>query len=446
MKIELLSAFAVAIMMAACSNQESFDSNLNQPVQQTSNIRSYEEAMQIAQTSIEMVDGQAKTRSTTQRKIDLNKTKVYEFNATTRSGGYKIDTLMYVFNFANNEGFAVVSASRQTDGLIAVVESGNYDPTVPTGNPGFDTFMRMAEACIVCEENATVVNEENKARTRGEGQMYQPLYDTIYYKKIDPRITVKWGQGYQMGQYCPNHLCGCSITAAAQIMSYFKYPSSITLTYTGRDVNSTNLDWTDMCGHIYSDDSYNVDEADKQMGRLARQLGELAESDYHSEPNNNYTYTINQNIRSAIQYLGYTVGTITDYDYMITDYAYDFDAGYTLANRLSEGKLIFMVGSNSGNNNHAWVIDGCYYVKCKYYLMVSDDGGVTWYVDHELATYRTCHNHINWGWYGAQNGYFNSWVFNAYNSYQLDPSLYTLNPNQNVNYYNNIKYFTVYHQ
>ena len=39
-----------------------------------------------------------------------------------------------------------MSASRQTDGLIAVTEAGNYDPAVPTNNPGFDMYIKMAEA------------------------------------------------------------------------------------------------------------------------------------------------------------------------------------------------------------------------------------------------------------------------------------------------------------
>ena len=33
-----------------------------------------------------------------------------------------MDTLLYVFNFEDEQGFAVVSAIRQTEGLIAVIE------------------------------------------------------------------------------------------------------------------------------------------------------------------------------------------------------------------------------------------------------------------------------------------------------------------------------------
>lgn len=95
---------------------------------------------------------------------------------------------------------------------------------------------------------------------------------------------MRWGQKQRMGQYCPNGVCGCSNTAAAQIMSYFQYPSSINLTFEERDVNSTALNWTAMCTHQYSNASYNRDEADTQIGRLARQLGKISNSSYHSYP------------------------------------------------------------------------------------------------------------------------------------------------------------------
>lgn len=72
MKKKLISIFALAIMMASCSNQEQIDSDFPKPVpQQTSNIRSYEEALQIAQSSIQIIEGSEKTRSASLRKISL---------------------------------------------------------------------------------------------------------------------------------------------------------------------------------------------------------------------------------------------------------------------------------------------------------------------------------------------------------------------------------------
>ena len=128
--------------------------------------------------------------------------------------------------------------------MIAAFEMESYDPAIPTGNPGFDTYMQMAKVYVA---NTEVIEKEAKVTTTKSSQgiqMCKPVYDTVFFKKINPRISVRWGQKQRMGQYCPNGVCGCSNTAAAQIMSYFQYPSSINLTFEERDVNSTALNWT----------------------------------------------------------------------------------------------------------------------------------------------------------------------------------------------------------
>jgi hypothetical protein len=105
-----------------------------------------------------------------------------------------------------------------------------------------------------------------------------------------------------------------------------------------------------------------------------------------------------------------------------------------------------MGGEKSNNDDgHAWVIDGCYYVKVKYVMQVSYDEGVTWSVYQEQYTYRTCHNHINWGWDGVYNGYFEGSVFNVFSVLQEDSEpIYPLDPEQDLNYCNNIQYFAVW--
>lgn len=265
--------------------------------------------------------------------------------------------------------------------------------------------------------------------------MYKPVYDTIYYQNIAPKISVKWGQGYRMGQYCPNGLSGCCNTAAAQIMSYYKYPTIFPLSYPGCGDPSITINWTAMCNRIYSTHTYNYDSVDEHIGKLARQLGFLSNSTYDSGG----TGTTDSNIRSALMALGYNAGSLTTYNYSNTD------AGYSLANLLAANKLIYMGGYNSDGKGHAWVIDGCKYVKALHRMMVSYDGGITWTIFQELGTYRTCHNHINWGWNGAGNGYFYSWIVDAYNEIQYDDPINSLPSGYNLNYYNNIQYCEIWH-
>ena len=62
-----------------------------------SKIRSFDEAMQIVQSSIKMLEDNAVTRSTSQRKIDVNKTKVCKLRPRTRSGEYRTDSHSHNF-------------------------------------------------------------------------------------------------------------------------------------------------------------------------------------------------------------------------------------------------------------------------------------------------------------------------------------------------------------
>ena len=407
------------------------------------NRRSFAEAVQIAQNSINMLEeDKAVTRSIAPaRKLNL-KDGVKTFRkAGTRSdeANSDNDTLLYVFNFEDNQGFSIVSASRHAEGLIAVVEEGCYDPAVPTGNPGFDTYMDMAKAYVAFKDKEGSEKKTllTKATTR-QNPMYNHVYDTVFYQNIAPRIAVKWGQHYRMGQFCPNYTCGCDITTAAQIMSYFQFPYARALTYTGADVSNTAFSWSYLCNtnHKYADHTYNWDDYDKQIGRLARQLGEDAGAVYHTDGSG--TSTTTSNIRTTIMAWGYNAGSITNYSYA------NVDNTYVIGTLLGQGKLIYMRGTNSDGVGHSWVVDGCKYVKAYERIMISYDG-INWSVFQEVATHKTYHNHINWGWRGEGNGYFYSNILNAYNALNYDPNYYPLPSGQNLNFYNDVKYFTVWH-
>lgn len=416
------------------------NSNIIQEAQETNyvNYRSYAEALEIAQNSISMLENdEADTRGgNTERVLNLENGVRAILQEDTRAGitDADNDTLIYIFNFKDKKGFAVVSACRQTDGLIAVVESDSYEPGVLTGNPGFDSFMKMAELYVANESK----NKFAETRASANPIMCKPVYDTIFNKRVTPKISVKWGQKQVMGQFCPNKISGCTNTAIAQIMSYFKYPSSISLTYSGRDVNTTSLDWAAMCNHTYTYVNSNRDTADIQIGRLARQLGKKTDSTYGSKS----TSATISNARSALSSLGYTVGKIKKIETVNNNI--DRDDMYTLANDLAQNRLIYMRGENKKGRGHAWVVDGCYYVKALYRLMATYDGE-TWSVFKEMGTYRTCHNHINWGWNGMHNGYFNGWIFNANMELEEDPGLFYNSYDSLAIFIKDFKYFAVTH-
>lgn len=431
--------------IASCSNQELVQFKTSGLQQSLQNHRTYSEMMEIAKNSIVILQGdEVQTRSTKPcRTLNLSTgVKAYCLPATRAAKkGNDGDTLICVFNFCNNQGFAVVSASRQTEGLIAVTEYGSYDPTTPTGNPAFDTYMDMAKSYVAYQDEYGTDFLFKQTRANSElPRMYREQIDTTFFKKIEPRLNTRWGQTDAIGQFCPNGISGCSNTALAQIMCYYKYPKFLTLSYENRDLNSTRLDWENISDVTYTRGYYPIDETAKQIGRLGRQLGQSSGSNYKTDG----TFTAVVKSRNCIQQLCYNVGDIKDYKQWLTEQCYNPDVGYPIANSLSRGKLIWMCGVNSDGEGHAWVVDGCYYIKAIKKLMCSYDGS-NWFVERVLDTYRTTHNHINWGWDGIQNGYFYSHVFNVYNSLKADPGCERKNSsNQNANFYDSVKYFEVW--
>ena len=143
MKSKSFVMFAAIVMMTACTtNEDELGLSPEQPAKHSlSEMRSYEEALQIAQNSISLLNSGEATRASSIRKINLADFKAVMRDASTRSSEGSNDTLMYVFNFEDNQGFAIVSASKSTEGLLAVTEKGYYDPEEGSNVESFNFFM-----------------------------------------------------------------------------------------------------------------------------------------------------------------------------------------------------------------------------------------------------------------------------------------------------------------
>lgn len=150
---------------------------------------------------------------------------------------------LYVVNFGNESGYAIVSAAKDREPLLAVTESGSITSLDEIDNPGLRLFVDGAMKL----QKGTTARVPNPGG--GGGEKVSIFWnDTVFHAQnnIEPRITVKWGQRYPEGELCPNGLSGCTLTAAAQTLSYFKYPENLNITFPEREVNATPLDWDNM--------------------------------------------------------------------------------------------------------------------------------------------------------------------------------------------------------
>ena len=425
---KILYLLVVAILLSACSKEEKMIGAIDQPnsQEQNKNIRTYDEALAIAQNSIKFLNGTSTTRSVSNdRKIDLNDKQVFMLDAKTRANSDINDTLIYVFNFENNDGFVLVSASKATEGLLAVTEKGHCNPDEKTGNEGFDLFVEMAKDYVA---NSKTIS------TRGapldSSMSVNVVTVSEIHKSVNPLLSVLWGQELPEGEFCPNFISGCCNTAMAQIMSYYEHPTSITLTYPNAPVSNLSLPWSAMRSHL-TQHPFSIlcanPTAHKAISRLVRELGHRTSSNYSLSTE---TTTTLDSVNLVIPTLGYSKENHSYSDTYIRD-------------MLDYNKLLLITGNQTNytylpNSGHMWVIDGYSYHYILQYVYIRE-GNSPWILD-EICESEQHMNHFNWGDYGNCNGYFFGGVFNTQNGYYDYPNNSLTN-----NYQYSVQLICMYH-
>lgn len=375
--------------------------------------RAIEEIIQIAQNAPSLFEGKDGTRGTTNatKEVDLSSITSITDKGMTRTSG-AIDTLLYVMNYADNEGYVIVSSKQGTPGIIAYIDEGQYNiEDINNKNTDIGYVSGLAKSYISNTE-----------------RILEPisviLSDTLTLR-VNPLIQTKWGQHGVEGTYCPNGISGCTNTAMAQVFAYYEYPDSMLLTYENADKNYQVFDWESMKSHIVSHPitSYNCSadtESHDAIGRLCRQLGKLNFSDYGS----GVTTTYRSRIRSTSLSLGFTCSLLESYNDTCT------------IEPLQNGHPLIVGGNRANNDGHIWIIDGYMDMRISKTKYLINQPPI-------MIIERYIYNHVNWGWDGIDNGYILSGIFDNSRMYSKDPSIHGSN-NDIYNYENNIQYIEIY--
>ena len=378
--------------------------------------RTYEEALAVAQEAIGMLGESSVTRSGKPRTVSTDDVQ-YIMNTSSTRSDEEPDTLMYVFNYEDNAGFAVVSANRATEELIAVTEQGNYVAGEETGNGGFDLYMNMAQEYVRLVKPPLKDSIDNGME---EFTQIREEYDidTISY---GPYLQVRWGQYWPYNRFCyitseQKAPAGCVATAIAQIMSYYKNPNSMVIDYDGNS-ETLQLDWNMINGHKYSSIrhdyqspcpcSSSYSHAHVNIGKLFRQIGKLVAMNYAATESDAHSF----NVALALLNLGYTYGEYQNYSVDI------------VKNSLRQSQLVYMRGEDVvTEKGHAWVIDGFRTLIETFVVYVKPDSQLFWEIlKEDTSTYQYCH--INWGWDGDSNGYFSAGIFDTQRYTELDSGM-----------------------
>ncbi len=378
-------------------------------VESVSRFRSVSEAYEIAMRATSMLDdcGEVRARGGALRMLDVkNPVKVIR-NPLSRSSAAINDTLMYVVNYADSMGFAVVSAVKGTPELIAVTMSGSYDPANPGDNPGFNMYMDNAAAVLgdkVWVFDSTLLDPNGHVKPAINEKTVR---DTVWIKRVSPKARVMWGQHYPEGERCPNGVSGCSNTALAMAMLGLRYPSQIKLTYWGDSV--LPLDWDALAQHKSWDGERDycvcTVATRLRLAQLCRQLGYMSGTiynDYGSIFRNTSSTTTDGTI-GAIKKLGF-------------NHYYDDVVYGSLSKNMNVESMVLVCGSRVSGGisvGHMWLCDGVkhYKIRSRYYR--SYDEGRTWKLEATDYLAEHSYNMFNWGWDGGYNGYFLDMYFNA---------------------------------
>lgn len=278
-------------------------------------------------------------------------------------------------------GFVVLA---NDDAIEAVVGVSNKPYTNDTNiNPSFQWYLRAANAAI--------------ALRLANGQTYSaaiapaaPLPD-----HVAPLIETKWQQeapfnnDVQKDDKGKPYLVGCVAITMTQIMRYYKYPAvgkgSNSYTMNGEtlsaDFSATPYQWDKMLP-IYEKGKYTDEEA-KAVSELMRQVGISVNMDYKPGFSSSYTMSAQNALINNFRYNPnmnrYTRNFYSEQEWM--DMVYK---------ELSEQRPIYYSGNDSKwDNGHAFVIDG-----------YNAEGKV----------------HVNWGWGGYQDGFFDIGILTPENS------------------------------
>lgn len=294
-----------------------------------------------------------------------------------------IDTLFYIVNFEEENGYVLVAADKRTEPIYAIVDSGNYvmGELASERNEGFLTFLERA-----AEHEIWDISDN----AGGGGSSSSSGTWTVISKK-EPLLKTRWSQKEPYSSFCPNKIAGCVVTATAQILSYYQTIGSVSWNYNGSGTSAI-LNWSRIIYDCESNNgklsSYVHPASSYEVATLIRYLGNAMGADYDT----NATHIgESKGIDWMNNWGGLKASKLKDFNET------------NIINAIKENKLVYgrgnrkkvkVLGITVGyKNGHAWIYDG--------YITGKKNG----------KTYNLVH--CNWGWGGDNNGYYLCEVFNT---------------------------------
>lgn len=280
----------------------------------------------------------------------------------------------YVFSAGEGLGFTVVSGDDRLPAIIGYTEEGNYNADQLPEN--FVSFMQSYQDFVDHASAAELAKAKSWRST------------TTAHESIAPLVTSKWNQGAPYNNMCPqydgmNSVTGCVATAMAQILYYHRFPLSLQEDIPAYYTETLGIwmptitagetyDWNNML------DVYTGSETNAQKDAVAKLM-------LHAGCSVEMDYTPGESgaVVSAEPFVKY-FGMDKETTRMLQRGNYDIaEWDEILYKELEEERPVLYRGQST-RSGHAFDIDG----------------------------YRDGLYHVNWGWGGMCDGYFDITILN----------------------------------
>lgn len=336
--------------------------------------RSFRQAREIAERHAAKNGAHIGQQSVKRAKV-LNKQQ-----STTSSRGY------YVFPHDGNCGYTIVSGDDRMPEIVGYSTTDTYsEENMPDG---------MKHLMQAYEAMATALANGDAKAERCLAEKEALAADSTYRQpRVAPLLAdVVWGQTEPYNNLCPMYddkrrtVTGCVATAMAQLMMYYKYPQTLKSDIPAYQTKSYQLDmpsvsagerydWDNMLPQ-YSGSAYTAAQANA-VAKLMYHCGLSAKADYGPSTGTNCTPDV------LVKYWGYDPDVIKQLNregYSLREWTAILDA------ELRASRPVYYSGVSFTSGGHVFLCDG------------ADGNGLY---------------HINWGWSGWSNGYFDITILNS---------------------------------
>lgn len=301
--------------------------------------------------------------------------------STTNSRGY------YVFPHDGNCGYTIVSGDDRMPEIVGYSTTDTYsEENMPDG---MKHLMQVYEAMATALANGDAKVERCLAEKKALAA------DSTYQQpRVAPLLAdVAWNQTEPYNNLCPMYddqrrtLNGCVPTAMAQLMMYYQYPQTLQSDIPAYQTQSYQLnmpsvsageryDWDNMLPQ-YSGSAYTAAQANA-VAKLMYHCGLSVKADYGPSST---SALCTPNV--LVKYWGYDPDVIKFLfreNFSLREWTAILDA------ELQASRPVYYSGVPFTSVGHAFLCDG------------ADGDGLY---------------HINWGWSGWSNGYFDITVLNS---------------------------------